>query len=52
VWSVLAIAALALQLSPPGWVKAGLLMTAAYFFAAGFLDRRNAKGAALIQRPK
>jgi phosphatidylcholine synthase len=45
VWSVLAIIALALELSPPGWVKAGLLMTAAYFFAAGFLDRRNAAAA-------
>ena len=42
VWSVLAIVALALGLRPGGWVKAGLLITAAYFFAAGFLDRRNA----------
>jgi phosphatidylcholine synthase len=41
-WSVLAIVALALELRPESWVKAGLLMTAAYFFAAGFLDRRNA----------
>jgi phosphatidylcholine synthase len=45
VWFVLAIIALALELRPPGWVKAGLLITAAYFFAAGFLDGRNAAAA-------
>ena len=40
-WSVLAIISLVSRLTPDTWVKIGLLITAAYFFGVGFLDRRE-----------
>jgi phosphatidylcholine synthase len=41
VWSVLALVALACDMSPNAWVKAGLCVIAAYVFAAGLFRLRT-----------